>query len=231
MSQSCSNPKSKGLKRDRLILQTIEEWGVLDTQQVQAMFFHNMAYGQRKSQERLLKLYRQGKLNRARGEDCYCYYLNDKPPGMVKHLLATNWVRLWFLQQCASWEILQSWTYEQDYRILRADGFASIKNNMTGKFRFAFVEMDRATNSFNKAVLYNKLFGQQDKHLLGKWWFALTDVFPTILIVTTTNTRKNAIQGQIESQNKNNLVFTVKLLDDIQKEVMEKCFSVQQTIM
>lgn len=225
MNPLSQNPKLKGLKRDNLLLQTIEDWRVLNTQQVQAMFFNKMKYGKRKSQDVLLRLHRRGKLNRSRGDDCYYYYLTGKPPGMIKHLLATNWVRLWFQQQCPSWERLHSWVYEQDYKILRADGFAAVKNVMTGKYRFTFVEMDRATNSFNKVQIYNKLFDHQDKHLLHWWWFALTEVFPTILIVTTSPTSKNAIQGQIEALNKNKLVITVELLDNIQKEVMEKCCS------
>jgi len=217
----CENPRQKGLKRDKLILQTIEEWGALDAQQVQAMYF-NMEYGQRKAQEVLLRLYRRGKLNRGRGEDCFYYYVTDKAPGMIKHLIATNWVRLWHLKKIASWERLHSWSYEQDYKILRCDGFASIKNNMTGKFRFAFIEMDRNTNAFDKIEKYNKLFDQQDK-LSGRWWFALTDTFPAVVIVTVHPNRKNLIAGQVEASNKNNLNFIVKYLDDIKGEVIKGC--------
>jgi hypothetical protein len=152
-------------------------------------------------------------------EDCYCYYINEKP-GMIKHLIATNWVRLWHLKKIASWEKLHLWSYEQDYKILRCDGFAAIKNTMSGKFRFAFIEMDRGTNTFDKVTKYNKLFDQQDS-LKGRWWFALTDVFPAVVIVTVHPNRKKLIQEQIEASNKNNLNFIVKYLDDIKKEVME----------
>jgi hypothetical protein len=184
-----------------------------------------MEYGQRKTQDVMLRLYRKGKVNRSRGEDCFYYYLNDKPPGMVKHLLATNWVRLWTQKQYAGWEKFHSWNYEQDYKILRCDGFAAVKNNMTGKFRFMFVEMDRVTNNFDKVEKYNRLFEQQEKTLTDRWWFPLTDVLPSIQIVTLSTERKDFIQGQIEALNKNNLVFNVKLLDSIQKEVMKCCIS------
>jgi hypothetical protein len=200
----------------------VEEWGVLDTLQIQAMFFSNIEYGQRKAQERLLKLHRAGKLNRSRGEDCFFYFSTEKPPGMVKHLIATNWVRLWYQKNLASWEHLHSWSYELDYRILRCDGFVCIKNNMTGKFKFCFIEMDRGTNAFNKIELYNKLFDQQDKYLVNRWWFALTDVFPTVNIITTHPARKDLIAGQIEANNKNLLTFTINTLKSIKGEAVNK---------
>jgi hypothetical protein len=180
-----------------------------------------MRYGQRKAQERLLDLYRKEKLKRKMTEGTYCYYLNTK--GMLKHLLGVNWVRLWSQQQCASWETLQSWSYEQDYKILRADGFTSVKNTITGKFRFTFVEMDRGTNKFDKIELYNKLY-EQEKYSHW-WWVPLARGFPTVQIVTLTPTRKRFIQEQIGAGNKNGLEFKVKLLDDVRREVMEKCFS------
>lgn len=225
------NPKGKGSRRDKDLFLTLDNYGALDTFQIQRLHFWEwydkdgnkliMKYGKRKAQEVLLRLYQSGKLNRGRGEDCYYYYISDKAPGMVKHLIATNWVRLWHQKKIASWESLQSWSYEQDYKILRCDGFASIKNNMTGKFRFVFVEMDRGTNAFDKIEKYNKLFEQQDKYLAGRWWLKLTDTFPTVQIVTVHPARKNLIAGQIERANINGLNFTVKYLDSIKKEVME----------
>jgi hypothetical protein len=96
---------------------------------------------------------------------------------------------------------------------------------MTGKFRFTFIEMDRATNSFDKVAKYNNLFERQEL-LEGRWWFSLTEVFPTIQIVVTNPVRKRFIQEQIEGANINKLQFKVFLLDDLRKEVMNKCTSI-----
>jgi len=217
----CENPRQKGLKRNRLILQTIEEWGALDTAQLQALYFKSQ-YGKRKAQEVLLKLYKANKVHRGRGEDAYYYYLTDRPPGMIKHLIATNWVRIWLQHNLPSWEKLHSWNYEQDYKVLRSDGFAAIKNTMTGKFRFIFIEMDRGTNTFNKIELYNRLFDQQDKYLANRWWFALTEVFPVVEVVTVHPGRKSLISGQIEGANINGLQFNIRSLENIKKEVINR---------
>lgn len=226
-SDKQSNHKQGGLHRDRRILRAIEEYSCLDTEQVQALFFKDMQYGRRKAQERLLKLHRAGKLNRGRsGESPYYYYI-DKKPGMTKHLLATNWVRIWLPTTLPSWEKIHSWNYEQDYKVLRCDGFAAIKNTMTNKFRFMFIEMDRGTNAFDKVQKYNRLY-KTDKYS-NWWWVSLTERFPVIRVVTVHPDRKSLIQSEIEAQNHAGLEFNVKLLDDIRKEVMAKCYSVMNT--
>ena len=136
-----------------------------------------MAYGQRKAQERLLKLHRSGKLH--------------------------------------------SWSYEQDYKILRTDGFIAIKNTMSGKFRFMFLEMDRGTNAFNKVDLYNKLY-EKEKYAHW-WWVPLSERFPVVQIVTVSDSRKRLIQSEIDAKNSAGLEFKVRLLDDVRKEVMNRC--------
>lgn len=221
MSMLSQNPKSKGLSRDRKILQTIEEYRALDQQQVQALLFNNMQYGKRKSQERLLKLHRAGKLSRTRtGDNPYIYYLDDKP-GMLQHLIDVNWFRIWLQTILPSWDRVHSWQYEQDYKILRADGFAAIKNGMSGSFRFLFLEMDRGTNQFDKIERYNKLYSTSKYS--SAWWVRLTERFPVIQVVTLTEGRKRLIQSKLEAENICNLEFKVRLLDDLKKEVVESC--------
>lgn len=209
------------MHRDKRILQAIEEYAALTTEQVQVLYFHNMQYGQRKAQERLLKMHRAGKINRSRfAESPYHYYVGERP-GMIKHLLATNWTRIWLQNTLPSWERLHSWSYEQDYRVLRCDGFAAIKNSMTGKFRFVFVELDRGTNAFDKVIKYNKLY-ESDK-FSHWWWVSLTERFPAILVVTVSETRKRLIESEIEGHNSAGLEFEVRLLDDLREEVMRRC--------
>jgi len=213
--------KLRGSLRDSLILQTIEKWGVLNTDQIQAMFFAGIAYGQRKAQDRLLYLHRCGKLQRKMVAGTYCYYLDTK--GLLKHRIGVNWSRMWTEQNLPSWEKLHSWSYEQDYKILRCDGFVAVKNNMTGTFRFSFLEMDRGTNAFDKVQKYNKLYIEEK--YLSWWWVKLTARFPPIQVVTLTPARKSVIQSEIERGNEHNLEFKIVLLDDIRGEVMKRCCS------
>jgi hypothetical protein len=176
------------------------------------MFF-KMAYGQRKAQERLLKLYKAGKVKRERG-DTY-YYFHQKP-GMVTHQLSLNWVRLWLEKTCKSWEKLQSFSYEQDYGVLRTDGFASFKNTVSGKMRFLFIEMDMGTNTFEKRIeKYCKLY--ESEKFMSWWWARLAERFPPVLIVTT---RKERINELIKKENSAGLEFQVKSLEEVKSEVV-----------
>ena len=218
MIQKQENPKQKGLNRDKAIIKAIEDYQALNTEQVRVMFFDRIDCGQRKAQERLLKLHRSGKLKRKKIDDIYTYYI-DKQPGMTKHLIATNWVRIWSYKNLPSWEKLHSWNYEQDYKILRCDGFIAVRNAMKDSYRFIFVEMDMNTNPFDKVIKYNKLF--ESEKYSHWWWVSLTERFPPILIVTLDSNRKKAIQGIVEGQNKNDLEFQVKLLDEIKREVLK----------
>ena len=226
MSRSQST-KLQGSRRASLILQTIEKWGALNTDQVQAMFFavkennEPFIYGLRKAQDILLTLHRAGKLQRKMVEGTYCYFLDKK--GLLKHTVGVNWSRLWYEQNLAGWEKLHSWSYEQDYKVLRCDGFVAVKNNMTGTFRFMFLEMDRGTNAFDKVQKYNKLYIEEKYE--SWWWAKLTARFPPVQVVTLTPGRKDLIQSEIERANENGLEFKIVLLDDIRKEVMDRCCS------
>ena len=211
----------QGSRRDKLILQTIEKWGALNTDQTQLLFFSGIQYGQRKAQDRLLALYRSGKLNRKMVEGTYCYFLDNK--GLLKHTVGVNWSRLWMEQNLPDWEKIHSWSYEQDYKILRCDSFVAIKNTITGKFRFMFVEMDRGTNAFDKVAKYNKLY--KDEKYASWWWVKLTERFPAVQVVTIHPTRQKLIESEIERANECGLEFKIVMLDDIRGEVMSKCNS------
>lgn len=211
------NQRQKGFYRDKLIVETIADYTVLDTAQVYSLFFQRIKHGKRKAQERLLKLYRNGKVLRTKTAYSPYYYYLDEKPGMIEHRLAVNWVRIWLQQRLKSWEKMYYWGYEQDYKILRADGFVAIKNTVTGKFSFYFIELDRCTNEFDKVEKYNRLFSEHK--YIGQWWADLTDVFPPVLIVTTTHKRASLIESKINEQNTEGLRFSVLLLDQIKSEV------------
>lgn len=212
-----TNHRQKGSIRDKEVLLTIEKYRALDTDQVKVLFFPS-EYGKRKAQERLLKLYQKGKINRYRAKDSpYYYYIGDKP-GMITHLLSLNWVRIWLKKTCRTWEKVHSFTYEMEYKVLRSDGFVAIKNVATGKYKFYFIEMDRATNEFDKVKKYNKMY--DGMYYKNSWWIDLTDRFPAVLVVTTSRHRFNHIKECIKEQNKAGLEFKVKLLNDIKREVL-----------
>ena len=167
-----------------------------------------------------MKLFQRSKLQRDReGDEAYFYYLER--PGMIAHTLGVNWVRLWLQLSCRSWEKYHSLSYEQDYGILRADGFAAVKNNVTGAFRFCFVELDRGTNTFDKIEKYNRLY--REGNYSGHWWVKLADRFPPVLVVTTSASRAKHIEELIQERNEAGLEFRILLLDDIKSEVMAKC--------
>lgn len=205
------NNRQKGYYRDKAILNAIFERYALDTEQVRCLYFPTK-YGRRKAQERLLKLYKKGKLKREKVNDIYAYYIEK--PGMIKHTLAVNWVRIWFEKKAKSWEKVYFY-YEKDYKILRCDGFVAVKNTVTGGYKFYFVELDRGTNKFDKVEKYNKLF--DDCGYDGDWWVKLTDKFPQVVIVTTSRVEK--IKELIKERNTNNLRFEVYLLDDIKEGI------------
>lgn len=192
----------------------------MDTDQVRAMLFPFL-YGRRKAQERLLKLYQRGRLQRERVDDGVFAYYRDARPGALRHTLGVNWVRIWLEKRLKSWEIMHSWEYEPDYGILRADGFAAVRFPAGGSFSFVFVEMDRGTNAFDKVEKYSRLYDSGGYK--GRWWVNLTERFPPILVATTTARRMQAIQEAVKRENSAGLEFQVVLLDDIKKEVINKC--------
>lgn len=212
--------KAKGLQRDKKIVLTIEEYQALERTQIQALLFPGMPQGKRKSQQRLQSLYNAGKLNRTReAAQDYVYYLDAKP-GLLKHLIGVNWVRLWMCCTLPSWEIQQSWSYEQDYKVLRCDGFATIKNTMANRYRFAFVELDRGTNAWDKVAKYNQLYA--NRGYTGRWWVKLTDRFPPVFVATSSPVRRRKILDLIENYNVHGLEFDVRLLDDLREECIQR---------
>lgn len=218
------NNRLKGYYRDNLILQAVEEWGVMDTKIITALFFDNMKNYKcslRKAQERMSKIFGKGKVKRWSYDYLkeYIYSLEEKS-GRGEHKLMLNWIRLWQIKSLKSWEKLHCFQYEDDYAFMRSDAFVAIKNTMTGKFNLLFIEADRSLNGFDKVIKYNKLFEAINNGKYERWWAKLVDKFPMVLIVTTTPMRKEKILHHIEQDNKNGLNFEVKLLSEIKKEAI-----------
>ncbi|ACV64433.1 hypothetical protein Dtox_3725 [Desulfofarcimen acetoxidans DSM 771] len=213
------NTRQKGYYRDKAILEAIESRKALDTDQITALLFKDLAAGRRKAQERLFKLYKSGRVKRCRVAltEPYCYFTGKKN-GRLEHLLALNWVYVWFMAGLKAWEQIHCFSYEANYKLLQADAFAGIRNTVTGKFKFNFVELDRSQNDFDKVRKYNRLY--QDEGYAGRWWAKLTDRFPTILVTTTSTKRAVHIRQRIENENTAGLEFKLMLLSDIKEGLL-----------
>lgn len=207
--------------RDKAILLALEDWGVLSTEQIIVKLFP-FPWGRRKAQERLIKLYRAEKICRWRGENGWYFYGLEPRTKHSDHRLLVNWVRLYFEETRPSWERPHCFLYEQDYGIVRADGFAAIKNyaqSPKGEFQFWFVELDRThSNKFDKVKKYCRLYNEPERYE-ERWWFPLANKFPRILVVTTTEARKQKILEHIQEENEAGLRFDVRLLTDIKEAV------------
>lgn len=208
------NNHVKGFRRDKAILAALGEWGVLDTDQLQMMFFPSL----RMTQKRLQRLIEQGKIKRYR--DCtgqpYFYYLERKP-GQPEHKIGLNWIRLWIERSLKSWEALSTWQYEPNYKSIRPDALAAVRNSVTEKFRFCFIERECDTNPCRKVKLYNDLYasGEYEK----AWWAEKADRFPPVIVAVETLTRMDTVKQFIEKENKHGLEFRVYLMDQIKQDV------------
>lgn len=215
--------REKGYRRDRAIIDLVTERRCVSADQIEALLFQGMLSGQRVCQRRLEKLTAREQLLRWRNalDQPYAYYLDaESRIDQMAHTVLLNWVYCWQLRRLKSWERIHSWSYEMDYGILRADAFAAIKNTVTGTFRFAFVELDRAEsgNKFDKITKYNDLY--ESDNYADSWWLPLATRFPPVIVATTTTRRKGRIERALERENRNGLEFQVYLVDYLKREVI-----------
>lgn len=212
------NKVQRGYYRDKQIVREIEARGALNTEQIAAMFFKGSA-ALKKCQQRMKKLYDAKRVKRTRinGSGSYCYYIGKKS-GRLEHLISINWVYIWFIKRMKSWESLWYWQYEMAYDILRCDAFLGIRNAFTEEIKFYFIELDRSNNTWDKTRKYNQLY--ETEGYAGSFWVEYTKVFPVILCVTEDKNRLAIIERSVREENKYNLRFEVKLLDDLIKEVI-----------
>jgi len=172
------------------------------------LFFGNLKHGKRKAQERLAKMAENKQLKRSRyaPNEPYVYYV-DKKSGQIEHLVAVNWVYVWITQRLHTWETLYYWDYEIDLGIIRPDAFCGIKNTVTGKIKWLFIELDRSENKFDKIEKYNRYYAEGLYR--GQWWADKAEKFPQVLIVTTSEARLKKIKEIIGGQKG----FAAMLLD------------------
>ncbi|MBU7006286.1 hypothetical protein [Phosphitispora fastidiosa] len=214
------NLVQRGYCRDNSILATLEDYKTLNIQQIIFLHFTLTEFktyevAKRKAQERMLKLHRKGMVERWASNEGYVY---GEKTAHWQHRILLNWVRVYIELQKACWEKTHCFKYEPDYSFLRPDGFCAIKNTVTERFRFMFIEGENHSdrNDFNKVRLYNKLFEQINRGY-KRWWVTLTDKFPPVLIVCQTENRKEKILRKIQEDNANGLRFSVKLLEELRR--------------
>jgi len=193
----------------------VEKLGALSTEQVSLLFFGGIKNSVRMAQKRLQRLYEQKKLRRVRESvNRPYYYYTGTRPGQIEHLVSLNWVYIWMQCRSMGWGRMHCFSREPDYKILRPDAFAGIRDK-NGRFYFAFVEMDLAEsgNHFDKVAKYNQLYASEK--YAGWWWVPLATGFPPVIIVTTG--RKERIQKHVNRENPHGLEFRVYTLEEIIK--------------
>ena len=216
------NNHQKGYRRVREIVEAVDRCGVLDAVQIELLIYGGRSESnKRQAQRKLQKLHKLRRLNRGRVAVSQPYhYYTGKAPGQPEHRLATNWIYLWMLKNLKNWETLHSFDYEPDYKLLRADALASVKNKVTGKFLFYFIEADLSHNPFDKVKKYNDLYASE--RYAGSWWVNLADRFPAVIVATESESRLKAIQKAVDEENVHGLEFRAYLLDHL-KEVCRGC--------
>lgn len=212
------NTLAKSSLRDRRALRYLDVLGALTTEQVWSLCFSDIATGQRKAQQRLKRLFDRGLAKRVRPSlDSPMVYWTAQRPGLMEHTVACNWVYCYLVRRCQSWEKIEGWYPEDDYKVLRCDAFAVIRNTALKTNRFLFVEVDLSENRFDKVQKYTALCQKG----VDAWWVDETSVFPTVLVVTETLARLEHIRKLAKEQNPLGLRFDVKLLSDIKRGAME----------
>ena len=210
--KSSLNNQKKCFLRDNNIIEYIDYFVVLNTKQIYALVALHQTSGYRIVQRRMKSLVKRKKVKVIK-DSPYVYYI-DKKLKFVEHRIMTNWgyifIKLYLLDK---FEQIVGFSVEDDYGILRSDGFVTIKNPFTNKYRFIFIETDLSNNAFDKIKKYNQLYANE--LYTTKDWYKIADRFPEVLILTH---RITTVKNKIIVENKYGLEFKVY---DI-KEVLDK---------
>ena len=95
------NDRTKGMIRDREILEWVDQCKCLNTDQIELLAFPGMKAGKRKCQMRLKKLTDQRRLCRWRYglDQPYAYYHSmNKPVEQMEHTVLLSWMFIWLLK-------------------------------------------------------------------------------------------------------------------------------------
>jgi hypothetical protein len=224
------NCRKKGLERDKLIIDNIGYYEVLNTEQIYSLLFTPGKYGQVKTRERLRKLVELKRIIRGRVDlNQPAYYYISKKPALLDHMLQLNWGYIYLWSKTKSWEVFNKLENEYALGPLQADGFCGFINTKGENNRYYFIESDMSgsRNKFKKISLYNDLF--ESGICDHESWAEFTSKFPSILIVTDSERKLNIISEIIKSENRNRLNFEVITVDQIRETFLQNNSSISNS--
>lgn len=211
------NPYQKCYLRDKAILEQIEKFKVLNTDQIKQLCLPDIKSGDRTANRILQRLREKQKAiysHRSYLNETAYHFIDKKYKNhpQIEHILLTNWIYIWFKNTyLTKSEIPFHFQHEYVYPTLRADGFLGIDNLARKTKIFYFIESDLSHNTFDKITKYNTLFENVDEWK-DSWWTRYADGFPAIFIATC---RKDYVVSKLAFENKHDLVFKVYDIDQI----------------
>jgi hypothetical protein len=216
--KALSNVK-KGCQRDRDILETIEMCKVMNTDQIQELFF-KFPSGKRKCQARMKSLYDKKLVNRIRlSLDTPAIYYVGKFPGQPEHSLAATWAYVWMMRKQG--EKVLTWDIEELKEFdLRTDVLCSTKILMTGEIRWYCIEIDRGSvskHTFTKIEQYDNLY-KKEGFANSKLMKRLDNPqrFPKVIIIIDNYRNMPKIKTLI-SESKTKVRYDLQLLNAIKE--------------
>lgn len=217
MSLNVLSNVKKGSKRDNDILEAIELCGVMDTEQLTALFFRFQT-GKRKCQARMKSLYDRNLVKKVRlSLDSPNVYYQGKFPEKIPHSLALSWAYIWMKNRPG--ERLLTWETEQLKEFgLRVDALCSTEILMTKEIRWYCIEFDRGSSSHSKYIkvdIHDELYkkeGFAGSKLMKRLNNPLR--FPKVILITDSVKQSQKIRSLVaESQTK--VRYEVYLLNQI----------------
>jgi hypothetical protein len=188
--------------RDEKILATVEQFGCVGASHIARMFFSTHKYSEDKARKRLRSLTARNAIQCSKGLS-NTYYIGNAIK-QSRHNLARLEAYLKLMEQKQHYEDIKVY-FEVPICQARADLFVSIHNKFTNSKSYTIIEIDLATNPFDKVELYNNIF---DGDEWTKLWWAKGEVarFPRIIVYTT---RPDVVKECFTTQNRNNLRWEV----------------------
>lgn len=214
-----NNNRIFGYNRDKLIIETVERFKCLNSEQIEILIFRescNIDSAKRQSQNRLSKLVEKKIIKRYRMDldESYKYFVNDFQ--QKEHIVLLNWMIIHYLVK-HPYEKIYYMEYQKDYKIKIPDLFLVTYNEFTKQYKSMFFEMDKTiSNKFDAVEKYNKLRQNPPNDE-----FTRLTKFPEIYIATTDMNRLNEIMRLINNKNINkyNLKFNIDLIWNIKEEL------------
>ena len=231
------NTRQKGYYRDKCIVEVIEMFECLNTEQIYYLFFTSIKYGIVKCRERLRILKEKEKINSIRVDinECNYYFTNKKSKFMI-HNINRNWGYIYLLYMYKFKEYYKFVDIKNEYVFKcgqRADGIIGFKNYVTNEYRYVIIESDRvdSRNKFNKIREYVDIY--KEGRYKSEFWYKKVNRFPNVLIVCDSEKKKLKVldiekrdnikfvvyDESIGKEVKLSLKFIVVTIDDIKKKL------------